>query len=137
MTNPAVCHDKVVNQQFAACSGSPHDDASFNLLAQGYMNIVQVNQCNAHILAQDNSCCLMQFFFKLVEGCLTQRILLCLHLYNTREYEILKVQKYKQKFMTWSDKRFPQLLPLHFSFQSFQSTKKPLKVHFYINSCNL
>ena len=28
VTNPAVCHDKVVNQQFAACSGSPHDDES-------------------------------------------------------------------------------------------------------------
>ena len=26
VTHPAVCHDKVVNQQFAACSGSPHDD---------------------------------------------------------------------------------------------------------------
>ena len=26
VTNPAACHDKVVNQQFAACSGSPHDD---------------------------------------------------------------------------------------------------------------
>ena len=28
VTNPAVCHDKVVNQQFVACSGSPHDDES-------------------------------------------------------------------------------------------------------------
>ena len=28
MTNLAVCHDKVVNQQFAACSGLPHDDES-------------------------------------------------------------------------------------------------------------
>ena len=28
VTHPAVCHDKVVNQQFAACSGSPHDDES-------------------------------------------------------------------------------------------------------------
>ena len=26
VTHPAVCYDKVVNQQFAACSGSPHDD---------------------------------------------------------------------------------------------------------------
>ena len=26
VTHPAVCHDKVVNQQFAASSGSPHDD---------------------------------------------------------------------------------------------------------------
>ena len=26
VTHPVVCHDKVVNQQFAACSGSPHDD---------------------------------------------------------------------------------------------------------------
>ena len=26
VTCPAVCHDEVVNQQFAACSGSPHDD---------------------------------------------------------------------------------------------------------------
>ena len=30
VTNPAVCHDKAVNQQFAACSGSPHDDESSN-----------------------------------------------------------------------------------------------------------
>ena len=26
MTHPAVCRDEVVIQQFAACSGSPHDD---------------------------------------------------------------------------------------------------------------
>ena len=26
MTNSAVCHNKVVNQQFTACSGSSHDD---------------------------------------------------------------------------------------------------------------
>ena len=26
VTHPVVCFDKVVNQQFAACSGSPHDD---------------------------------------------------------------------------------------------------------------
>ena len=25
VTIPAVCHDKVVNQHVAACSGSPHD----------------------------------------------------------------------------------------------------------------
>ena len=28
MTNLAVCHDRVVKQHFAACSGSPHDDES-------------------------------------------------------------------------------------------------------------
>ena len=28
VTSPAVCHDKVVNQRFVACSGSPHDDES-------------------------------------------------------------------------------------------------------------
>ena len=26
MTTPAVCHDKLVNQQLAAGLGSPHDD---------------------------------------------------------------------------------------------------------------
>ena len=26
VTHPAVYHNEVVNQQFAACSGSPHDD---------------------------------------------------------------------------------------------------------------
>ena len=28
MTNPAVSHDKLVSQQFAVHSGSPHDDES-------------------------------------------------------------------------------------------------------------
>ena len=28
LDSPAVCHDKLVNQQFAACSGSPHNDES-------------------------------------------------------------------------------------------------------------
>ena len=33
-TNSAVCHDKVVNQQFAACSGSPHDDDHLTSLSK-------------------------------------------------------------------------------------------------------
>ena len=39
VTHPAVWHDKVVNQQFAACSGSPHDDdnhlTSYNCVLAG------------------------------------------------------------------------------------------------------
>ena len=44
MTNPAVCHDKVVNQQFVACSGSPHDDESSHQLEniQGSLYCKQV-----------------------------------------------------------------------------------------------
>ena len=30
VTNPAVCHDKIVNQQFAACSGSPPQCSTFS-----------------------------------------------------------------------------------------------------------
>ena len=29
VTHPAVCHDEVVIQQFASCSGSPDDDNYF------------------------------------------------------------------------------------------------------------
>ena len=29
VTNTTVCHDKVVNQQFAACSGSPPQCSTF------------------------------------------------------------------------------------------------------------
>ena len=32
VTNPAVCHDKFINKQLAACSGSPSDDESSDKL---------------------------------------------------------------------------------------------------------
>ena len=38
MTNPAVCHDKVVNQQLAACSGSPHDDEYSIYMIHNFMS---------------------------------------------------------------------------------------------------
>ena len=34
VTNPAVCHDKLLNQQFAACAGSPYDDKIILLVQQ-------------------------------------------------------------------------------------------------------
>ena len=37
VTNPAVCHDKVVNQQFAACSGSPCDVPVFTKWVMSFL----------------------------------------------------------------------------------------------------
>ena len=34
--NPAVCHDEVLNQQFATCSGSLHDDDHLTSISEVY-----------------------------------------------------------------------------------------------------
>ena len=68
VTHPAVCHDKVVNQQFAACSGLPHDDNHLTSIRESvgslgadvqYMQYLTynftINMLTAYLSAQSSS----------------------------------------------------------------------------------